>query len=246
MVRITVLGSGDAFGSGGRCHSAYLVETRRATLLVDCGPTVLQGLKRLRLPPDRVDVVLVSHLHGDHFGGVPFLLMDYRYDSLRRRPLTIAGPRDTESRVRLLFHALYESSSLESPPHEIAWRQLPAHVPVPVAGDVQVTAFPVRHAPELECFGYRLEVEGRVIVYSGDTGWTDDLIEQVRDADLFLCECSTYETRLDLHIAYPEIATRASTLGCKRLVLTHLGREPLARLSEISLECAWDGMVIEL
>ena len=69
---------------------------------------------------------------------------------------------------------------------------------------------------------------------------------QSRGADLFLCECSTYETRLDIHISYPEIAARARDLGCRRLVLSHLGSEPLAHLGELTLECARDGMTLDL
>ena len=65
-------------------------------------------------------------------------------------------------------------------------------------------------------------------------------------ADLFLCECSTYETRLDIHVSYPEVAAEAAALGCGRVVLTHLGDEVLARASSLGLECATDGMTIEL
>src|SRR5262245_6222152 len=106
-VRVTVLGSGDAFGAGGRLHSAYLVEGPSATCLVDCGPTVLQGLKRAGIDPGRIDFVCLSHLHGDHFGGLPFLFMDFLYTSHRTRPLTIYGPPETERRVRRLYAALY-------------------------------------------------------------------------------------------------------------------------------------------
>src|SRR5882724_4786828 len=74
--QVTVLGSGDAFGSGGRLNSAYLVESPGATFMVDCGTTVLQGLKRSGVDPARIDFICLSHLHGDHFGGVPFLFMD--------------------------------------------------------------------------------------------------------------------------------------------------------------------------
>ena len=81
---------------------------------------------------------------------------------------------------------------------------------------------------------------------SGDSAWTDAFLSQVQGVDLFLCECSTYETRLDIHLSYPEIAERVRDLGCKRLVLSHLGREPLAHLDELSLECARDGLVIDL
>ena len=94
-VQVTVLGSGDAFGSGGRLHSAYLMEVPGATFLVDCGTTVLQGLKRAHVDPTRVDFVCLSHLHGDHFGGVPFLFMDYLYENRRDRPIAVYGPPGT-------------------------------------------------------------------------------------------------------------------------------------------------------
>ena len=89
MVRVTVLGSGDAFGSGGRLHSAYLVESTQRTFLLDCGPSVLQGMKRVARDPSKLDFVLLSHLHGDHFGGVPFLFMEYLYEQPRSRPLVV-------------------------------------------------------------------------------------------------------------------------------------------------------------
>src|SRR5713226_7944298 len=111
VVRVTVLGSGDAFGSGGRLHSAYLVETPTTTFLLDCGPTILQALKSGRRDTETVDFVLVSHLHGDHFGGLPFLFMEYIYERPRRRPLAVYGPFGTERRVRALFAALYEKNA---------------------------------------------------------------------------------------------------------------------------------------
>jgi len=111
---------------------------------------------------------------------------------------------------------------------------------------VRVLPFRVPHSSELACVAYRLEIAGRTILYSGDSAWTDDFITQSRGVDLFLCECSTYETRLDIHLSYDEIAGRASQLGCRRLVLSHLGSEPLRHLDSITLECARDGMTIEL
>ncbi|MCW5893508.1 MAG: MBL fold metallo-hydrolase [bacterium] len=245
MVRVTVLGSGDAFGSGGRFHSAYLVETPGATFLLDCGPSILQALKRARVAPDRLDFVLLTHFHGDHFAGVPFLFMDYRYESRRTRPFTVFGPPQVERRVRALFSALYEKTADEPSPFPVAYRELATEVAVEVAG-VRVTPLPVPHVCELVSFAYRIEAAGRTLVYSGDTAWTDDLVRYTHGADLFVCECSTWETKLDIHVSYPEVATHAPKLGCKRLLLTHLGSEPLARLDEITLEVARDGMTIEL
>src|SRR2546426_4590548 len=116
VVRVTVLGSGDAFGSGGRLHSAYLVETPRHTFLLDCGPTILQALKRNGRDPAAVDFVLLSHLHGDHFGGLPFLFMEYRFEEPRSRPLAVYGPPGTERRVRSLFGALCGGRAPPAPP----------------------------------------------------------------------------------------------------------------------------------
>jgi len=245
LVRVTVLGSGDAFGSGGRLHSAYLVEGGGVTFLLDCGPTVLQSLKRLPIDPERIDFVALSHLHGDHFGGVPFLFMEYLYESRRTRPFTVYGPPGVAARVQALFHALYEKSSAEELPFTLRYEELRPEVATTVAG-VRLLPFVVPHVSELIAFAYRVEVDGRALVYSGDSAWTEKFIQHTRGADLFLCECSTYETRLDIHLSYPEIAARTADLGCRRLVLTHLGSEPLHRLADITLECARDGMTIDL
>jgi ribonuclease BN (tRNA processing enzyme) len=242
--QLTVLGSGDAFGSGGRLNSAYLVEAPGVTFMIDCGTTVLQGLKRCSIDPGRIDFVCVSHLHGDHFGGVPFLFMDFLYESRRTRPITICGPPGTERRVQELFRALYRRQAGEAMPYDVVFVELPPGRTM-VQG-VALEAFAVPHVAELVCYGFRIGVAGRTIVYSGDTGWTDDFIARTSGADLFICECSTFETQLDIHVSYPDVARHASALGCRRLLLSHLGAEPLRRRAEITFEVAEDGMVIPL
>jgi len=244
-MRVTVLGSGDAFGSGGRFHSAYLAEVEGATFLLDCGPSILQSAKRASWDLEKLDAVLLTHLHGDHFGGVPFLFMEYRYETPRTRPLVIYGPEGTERRVQRLFTALYERTAAEPLPFPVVYHELEPGQTV-ILGTASVTAVGVHHVPELTAFGYRVEAGGRTFLYSGDTAWTDELAEHARGVDLFVCECSTFETRLDIHVSYPEIAARARELGCRRLVLSHLGSEPLRRLGEVSLECARDGMTLDL
>jgi ribonuclease BN (tRNA processing enzyme) len=244
MVRVTMLGSGDAFGSGGRLNSAYLIEAPDVTFLVDAGPTVLQGLKAAGRDTTAVDFVLLTHLHGDHFGGVPFLFMEWRWCHPRTRPFLVCGPPTVERRVQTLFAALYEQSAAEGTSFPVKYEELRpgrAHT----IGKVRVLPIQVPHAPELLCLGFRVEVAGKTLLFSGDTTWCDALMRHARGADLFLCDCSNYETRT-FHLSYPEIAAHASELGCKRLVLTHLGQETLDRLSELNLECGRDGLTIEL
>ena len=78
---------------------------------MDAGPTVLAALKDAGESSDDIDFVLLSHLHGDHFGGIPFMIMEYLYDCPRQRELVIAGPQGTEERVRELFRAMYKEAS---------------------------------------------------------------------------------------------------------------------------------------
>src|SRR4029077_13412730 len=185
-VRVTVLGSGDAFGSGGRLHSAYLVDAPGTTFLVDCGPSVLQAMKRFGRDPEQLDFVLLSHLHGDHFAGVPFLFMQYRFDAPRTRRFVVYGPPGVERRVRILFGALYDKPSHDPLPFPLEFEEL-APEREQAIGPVRVLPFVVPHAPELTAFGYRITVAGRTIVYSGDSSWTDDFVARSRGADLFIC-----------------------------------------------------------
>lgn len=98
-VTVTFAGSGDAFGSGGRYQACIYLQAPGSPgpVLVDCGTTSLSALKRLGLDPGEIAAVFVSHLHGDHSGGLPFLILDGQF-SRRTKPLTIAGPPGTARR----------------------------------------------------------------------------------------------------------------------------------------------------
>lgn len=75
-MEVRFIGSGDAFGSGGRLQPCILVTDKEQRFALDFGLTALIGLRRQEIDPNTIDAVLLSHLHGDHCGGVPFLLMD--------------------------------------------------------------------------------------------------------------------------------------------------------------------------
>src|SRR5690349_21520795 len=108
-MRLHVLGCGDAFGSGGRHQSGYLVEASDRLFLLDCGPTTLLAMKRAGFAPQRLDAIILSHLHGDHFAGIPFFLIEYLYQNPPTSPVTIAGPPDTRERVMDLCKLMYGS-----------------------------------------------------------------------------------------------------------------------------------------
>ena len=86
-MQLTIIGCGDAFGAGGRLQTSFHVRSRASTFLIDCGVTTLIGMRRLGLQPNDINTIFVSHLHGDHFGGLPWFLVDALYVSNRTRPL---------------------------------------------------------------------------------------------------------------------------------------------------------------
>ena len=92
-VTLTFVGSGDSFGSGGRFNTCFLVDTPGFRFCIDFGATSLVALNRLDIAHNSIDAILLTHLHGDHCGGVPFLLMDAMLGAKRQSPLLIAGPR---------------------------------------------------------------------------------------------------------------------------------------------------------
>jgi ribonuclease BN (tRNA processing enzyme) len=244
-VRVTVLGSGDAFGSGGRLQSSYLVEGRSGTFLMDCGSTVLSSLKRQGVDTGSIDFVLISHLHGDHFGGLPFLLLEYLYENPRRRPLIVAGPPGLAERVGAVFAGLYKEAAATTLPFTLEFREL-APGRDEIIGGVAVHPFRVPHQTTCVSLGLRVGVDGRQILYSGDSAWSEEFVSESRGTDLFLCECFLLDTRVEYHMNYRDLAQQVPRLGCKRLLLTHLGREFLDGRTDATIDCAEDGTVVLL
>jgi ribonuclease BN (tRNA processing enzyme) len=242
-VDVQFLGTGDAFGSGGRLHSAALVRSAGGSLLVDCGPSALAALRRTGFDPNAVDAIALTHLHGDHFGGVPFLLMDAHYASGRTRPLHVAGPAGVEAAVSRAQEVLFPGSGGLTPRFQLTYWEW-SDGETAVAGPAAVTPFPVRHSAVTPCYGLRLEVGGRVLAFSGDTEWTGTLVELSAGADLFVCECFGYESAPPHHLDYRTLDAHRSALTCRRLLLTHMGQEMLAHAAALGLDAAHDGLVV--
>lgn len=243
-MKLHILGCGDAFGSGGRNQSAYLIEAADRLFLLDCGPAALLAMKRVAIDPRRLDVIFLSHLHGDHFGGVPFLLIEYLYREPRTRPLTIAGPPGTEARVRRLLEVMYSGAKEIS---FLNFKILAPATPQMIEG-IEVLPFRVPHQVDDISLGLKVRYQGKEILFSGDSAWTDEFIQRARGVDLFLCECSFYREQPGMHVNYQILRAHLERLECKKLLLTHLGEEMLAHSAMLDsrVSLAADGMVIEI
>jgi ribonuclease BN (tRNA processing enzyme) len=201
-------------------------------------------MKRAGVDPSEIGWVLLTHLHGDHFGGVPFLILDAQF-SRRTRPLVIAGPPGTRARMEAAMEVFFPGSSRVSRRFAAEFVELAERVASPV-GPVTATPFEVAHASGAPSYALRVEYGGKVIVYSGDTEWTESLVEAARGADLFVCEAYFFEKKIKYHLDYRTLRDQRERLGCRRLILTHMSQDMLDRLAESEIESATDGQIVIL
>jgi ribonuclease BN (tRNA processing enzyme) len=243
-VSVTFLGSGDAFGSGGRFQTCILVEIPTMRFLLDCGASSLVAMKKQRISPATIDAIFVTHLHGDHFAGIPFFILDAQF-SRRNKHLIIAGPPGTQARVKEAMEVLFPKSSETTQRFPVTFVELLPSRPSQI-GSICITAEPVVHFSGAPSYALRVDCAGRTIAYSGDTEWTDTLVKVASGADLFICEAYFFEKKTRFHLDYQSVVDRKASLGCKRIVLTHMSDDMLKRLSDIQTEWADDGKTITL
>lgn len=247
-MRLTIIGCGDAFGAGGQLQTSFHVRSDRSTFLIDCGTSTLIGMRRLGLATNDIDMVCVTHLHGDHFGGLPWLLIDAQYASKRTRPLVITGPRGTEARFMIAAEALYPDITKCPRAFELKFIEYEERTPLELNG-VTLTPFEVKHPSGAPPYALRFELDGKAIAFTGDTGWTDSLYAVAPDADLFISECFQYDVTLPIHLDYKAIDANYERLGAKQVLLTHMGEAMLAQVDKVDASrylIAQDGMALDL
>ena len=244
-MRLQFVGCGDALGSGGRYNTCFHVSGDKVNCLIDCGASSLPALKKLGIGRDAIDLILITHFHGDHFAGLPFFMLDAQFGR-RSRPLVIAGPEGIETRLTQVMEALFEHSSRTKPKFDLSVIALKPQE-IRKFGAVTVTPYPVVHGESGGPFlGYRIEAEGRVIAYSADTEWTETLIPLAREADLFIAEAYYYDKVVKNHLSLATLQARLPEIKPKRLVLTHMSDNMLGRLDTLTHTAAYDGMIVEI
>ena len=244
-MRLQFLVSGAAAGSGGRFTTCFHLERPElANVLVDCGSSSMVAIRKWGVDPNGISTVLVSHLHGDHFGGLPFFLLDAQLVSRRTAPLTLAGPPGFRDRLMIIMEAMFAGSTKVERKFTLEIRELELHEKVKIGG-LAVTPYLMKHYSGAPSYALRIETEGKVLTYSGDTEWVEELIPAGRNADLFICEAYFFDKVMKYHIDYSTLARHLPEIGAKRTIVTHMSAELLGRQGEIALEAAHDGLVVE-
>ena len=245
-VTLTILGTGDAFASGGRAQAGYLLEVAGKRVLFEAGPGVLAEMKRHGIEADSLDVIVISHLHGDHFCGLPFLFLEYMWERPRKHPVIIAGPKNLEQRTWILMRTMFSRFEVKELQTKVKWVVLEPGKSVKLRGLKLSTIRSPHTKPDIS-LSVKIESEGKTFVFSGDSGWNDELVDFSAGANLLLCECTYFESEhLRFHMNYPELKRNRDRFDVKRMLLTHIGRETINHTPEIEIEMAFDGMKLEL
>lgn len=217
-IELAFLGSGNAFAPE-RYWNSFLVNDR---YLFDPSPVALPHLKMLRKDLHGIDVVFISHFHGDHFFGLPFLLLEYGEMSNRAQDLVIVGPRGVREKVESLTEIGFPGLLEKSDKYERHYVEVDENDEQNVGG-LPFQAVRVKHVSNLECYGFQARLNGKTLAYTGDAVLCDGVWRLSNGADVFVAECSCWEATCGPHMSPDDIrALRKKTPPETSFILTHM------------------------
>ncbi|MGI8910420.1 MAG: MBL fold metallo-hydrolase [Rubrobacteraceae bacterium] len=242
-MEITVVGSGTAPPRLARRQSCVVVRSGGEMMVFDLGSGAVRGMVRADLDPFSVDRIFFTHFHPDHTVDIVPLLFALKYgaEEERTRPLTISGPEPFQEFWGLIL-AVWGKWMIGDYATDINELPLINAVPLELPGCALRWA-PAEHRPE--SIAYRLEGDGGAFVYTGDTEYSESVVELARGAHTMLIECSfPDDSPVSGHLTPGGVARIATEAGVERVVLTHIypAAEGLDLVAEVGL--GYDGEVV--
>ena len=246
-MRLTVIGCSGSFAGPASAASSYLVSAddadgRTWNVLLDLGSGALGPLQQ-HVDPHALDAVFVSHLHPDHCADLCGLYVSYTYapGGAPAARLPVWGPADTPRRIALMYHGLEDGDMGRVFDFGRVQDRLPVRV-----GPLTITPYAVNHP--VEAYGFRVEGDGAVVAYTGDTDSCDNLGPLMADADLVLADSAFVDGRdhaRGIHLSASRAALAARDAGgVKRLVLTHLPSWNDPEVCRAQAEEHWPGVEV--
>ena len=215
---LSFVGTGNAFAPNGLCWNGFVANGR---YLFEAPPQALMSLNRLGIDPNAIEAVILSHHHGDHFLGLPFLLLHWKHKG-RRKPVRIIGPANTQAVARVVSEAVYPGIFEQT--YGIDWIESEPGRPFQV-GTLTVESVLVSHDPKLEqSLGFKCVLGGRKFAYTGDTAMCDAVLDLARHAEVLVSECSSRATRIPIHMNLVDDmpVVRAALAPDATLLITHI------------------------
>lgn len=213
------IGTGNAFAPGGLCWNGFLAGGR---YLFEAPPQALMSLNKLGVDGNDLEAVILSHHHGDHFLGLPFLLLHWKYQG-RTRPVTIVGPAGTEQLTRDISTRVYPG--IFDIGFEIDWVLAEPGKRIRVA-ELSIEPVGVQHDTRLSAsLGYAATLNTRRFAYTGDSAYCDAIRDLARHSEVLVSECASKDQTIDIHMNLRDDMprVRAALAPEATLLLTHLG-----------------------
>jgi ribonuclease Z len=265
-MRIVMLGTGAALPDPDRCHTSILVTLESGRhLMLDCGHGATRQLMRVDVNPADVGDLFLTHLHHDHVCELPFFVIS-GWILNRVGALNIFGPDGTKKLVGHLFENGAFDADIRArgayPARQANMEAIRPNVTEYASGvicddgELRVTAALMDHIPtEISpCYGFRIEAEGKTVVFSGDTAPCDNILALSRGADLLIHECTFTEAFIEhrrksqvgtfSHTSPQDLGRLAVEAGVKRVVATHIGH--VDSLSPVLKRAAGKHLPVEL
>lgn len=213
------IGTGNAFAPGGLCWNGFIFNQR---YLFEAPPQALQTLNALKIDTNDIEAIVLSHHHGDHFLGLPFILLQRKYYG-QGKPIRIVGPIGTKALAHDIFEKVYPGM-FDGPP-EIEWDEVAAGGRTRL-GDLELEAHPVKHDDRLSAtLGFSAAIGNRKFAYTGDSAMCDAVLDLARHGEVLISECASRTNRVPVHMNLlddmPKL--RAAMDPEAALLLTHLG-----------------------
>ncbi|QNL22958.1 MBL fold metallo-hydrolase [Hyphobacterium sp. CCMP332] len=242
MAELQVMGSGDAFGSGGKMQTCFWINWNKKNLLVDCGATSSVAIKSIGKKIEDIDVIFISHLHGDHIGGIPFILMELAYVAKdKNHRIEIFGPGGTKKRLQTLQNLLYPDSLR----YTEAITEFREYSGADTWHDFSIETYDVQHSELSYPKGLRISHKGKIFAFSGDGEWSNNLLKLSDSAELFICECYNYQKTTPGHLNYLKLTEMYHLLSCKNIFLNHPGPELLDNIEKVEIPFLQDSQIIK-
>jgi len=223
QMEITFLGSSNAFAAEGRYFSSFLVDGK---YLFDAPPTLLPQIKQLHVPLTDIEVVFLTHHHGDHFMGMPFLFLEYMYMTERTNDLFIVGPPGVRDWIEDFSDRCYPNITRDAGYKRIYVDAAPGKEQT--AGPVTFWSVPMCHVTEhMDAFGYRARINGKTVAYTGDTMFCEEVISLAEGTDVLVLDCTYTEGCGPEHMGIDDVKViRKRIAPDTKIVLTHLNGRP--------------------
>ena len=249
-MKVTIVGSGDAFGSGGRAHTCIRIDAAATTVLVDFGSGSMIAWQKLGFDSNDIDAIVVSHLHGDHFGGIPALLLHAQFVAGRRKPLLLVGPFGLKERLQEVLRSAFSPAARRSRGISPgACRRSPAAATAPWRG-LTLETFDVIHSPGSHADGHpAFGRQARLCLFRRH-GLDGNLERSSRPTPISSSvECSSGDEPVPNHLHWPELKGKLKGFTAKRIAVTHMGPSAIAKIPEMQaagLIVAKDGLSLNL